>query len=99
MPAKLVTTTEGFSIGPVLGFMWGERPFSGMMSEVRLWTVPRTANQIKENMLGVDANSEGLLFYYKLNASPIVDATPNHRDPKAVHLNIKHFDVPLMKVN
>lgn len=50
-------------------------------------------------MLGVDANSEGLLFYYKLNASPIVDATPNHRDPKAVHLGIKHFDVPLMKVN
>lgn len=99
MPEKLVTGTEGFSIGLVPGFMWGERPFNGMMSEVRLWTVPRTANQIKENMLGVDANSEGLLFYYKLNASPIVDSTPNHRDPKAGKVNIKHFDVPLMKVN
>lgn len=98
MPETLVTGTEGFSVGLVPGFKWGERPFYGMMSEVRLWTVPRTANQIKENMLSVDPTSEGLLAYYKLNQDPVKDASSNGMDPKAVNLTIKALDAPLMGV-
>ena len=98
MPETLVTGTEGFSVGLVPGFKWGQRPFYGMMSEVRLWTVPRTENQIKVNMLSVDPTSEGLLAYYKLNASPIVDASPNGMNPKASTAGITALDSPLMGV-
>lgn len=59
----------GFFIGKVAGFMWGERPFYGSMSEVRLWSVARTENQIRQNMINVDPESEGLDFYYKLNGT------------------------------
>ena len=58
---------NGFFIGKVDDFMWGTRPFNGLMSEVRLWSVARTENQIKQNMLTVDPKSEGLECYYKLN--------------------------------
>ena len=37
------------------------------MSEVRLWNVARTENQIRQSMLDVDPKSEGLVAYYKLN--------------------------------
>lgn len=59
----------GFFIGKVAGFMWGERPFYGYMSEVRLWNISRTENQINQNMLDVDPNTEGLAAYYKFNGS------------------------------
>lgn len=59
----------GFFIGKVDGFMWGERPFYGYMSEVRLWNVSRTENQIQQNMLNVDPKSDGLAAYYKLNGT------------------------------
>lgn len=63
----LSPTGTGFFVGKVAGFMWGERPFFGYMSEVRLWNASRTENQIKQNMLSVDPKSEGLVAYYKLN--------------------------------
>ena len=59
----------GFKIGKLNGFQWGERPFLGKMAEVRVWSVARTANQIKQYMLGVDSKSDGLEVYYKLNGS------------------------------
>ncbi len=65
----LSTASGGFFIGKVAGFMWGERPFYGRMSEVRLWNVSRTENQIKQNMITVDPKSEGLAAYYKLNGT------------------------------
>lgn len=61
-----------FMIGSVYGFMWGQRPFYGYMSEVRVWTVARTANQIKQNMLVIDPNADGLSCYYKLNGDDVV---------------------------
>lgn len=57
----------GFFIGKVAGFMWGERPFKGYMSEARIWETARTEKQINQNMLSVDPKSEGLVFYYKFN--------------------------------
>lgn len=59
----------GFNIGRIPGFPWGERPLNGKMSEIRVWSVARTENQLKQNMLGVDPASEGLELYYKLDGS------------------------------
>ncbi len=67
--ATLGESAGGFFIGKVAGFMWGERPFYGSMSEVRLWSVARTENQIRQNMINVDPASEGLDFYYKLDGT------------------------------
>lgn len=59
----------GFNIGMIPNFPWGARPLNGKMSEVRVWSVARTENQLKQNMLGVDPASEGLELYYKLDGS------------------------------
>lgn len=59
----------GFNIGRIPKFPWGERPLNGKMSEVRVWSVARTENQLKQNMLGVDPASDGLVLYYKLDGS------------------------------
>lgn len=59
----------GFVIGKVAGFKWGERPFYGYFSEVRVWNVARTANEIKNNMVVVDEETPGLVAYYHLNGT------------------------------
>lgn len=71
----------GFSIGQVPNFMWGSRPFDGYMSEVRLWNVVRTANQIKENMLNVDPSTPGIVAYYKFDGD-VNDSSPNGYNPQ-----------------
>lgn len=63
----LSTGAGGFFIGKVAGFMWGERPFYGTMSEVRIWNVARTEKQISTCMLNVAPDTEGLVVYYKLD--------------------------------
>lgn len=57
----------GFRIAGLENFKWGARPFYGCMSEVRIWNVARTADQIRENMLNVKPDTDGLVYYYKLN--------------------------------
>ncbi|WP_044654677.1 DUF1735 and LamG domain-containing protein [Bacteroides congonensis] len=61
----------GFNIGMLPGFQWGTRPLRGYLSETRVWSVARTENQLKQNMLGVDPNSEGLALYYKFNGTDV----------------------------
>lgn len=65
------------------------RKWYGYMSEVRLWSVARTQNQIKENMMLVDPASTGLEGYWKLNGTDIeqrdgtwyiLDQTSHHYD-------------------
>lgn len=65
------------------------RKWIGYMSEVRLWTVARSANQLKENMLLVDPAADGLAGYWKLNGTDyeqrdgtwyVLDQTANHND-------------------
>lgn len=93
----------GCYVGKVKDFMWGERPFYGCMSEVRLWNVARTADQIKNNMLSVDPKSEGLAAYYKLNGkdlmvkngtSHIKDASGHGMDGET-DLKFKDLDKPV----
>ena len=59
------------------------------MCECRVWSVARTANELKNNKLGVDPNSEGLFGYWKLNGTDVYqkdgnyyvkDQSKNHRD-------------------
>ncbi|GIZ16003.1 DUF1735 and LamG domain-containing protein [Capnocytophaga catalasegens] len=45
------------------------RTWNGYMSECRIWNIARTANQLRENMLGVDPQTEGLFAYWKLNGT------------------------------
>lgn len=84
----------GFSIGMVPRFMWGTRPFNGLMTEVRLWNVVRSANQIKESMLSVDPNSEGLVTYYKLNGS-VVNATGGPAPAECTVTNFRDLSKPV----
>lgn len=101
----------GFYLGKVAGFMWGERPLEGYMSEARMWSVARTEKQINQNMLNVDPASEGLVFYYKLNGEDQVyennewivkDISGNDYHGKvnggAYIINIKDLDEPI-KIN
>lgn len=83
----------GFSIGKVPGFMWGERPFNGLMTEVRLWNVVRSDTEIKENMLSVDPSSNGLVAYYKLNGN-VVDAS-GHAAPVHTIRSFMDLNVPV----
>lgn len=65
------------------------RIWYGSMSEVRLWEVARSANQLRESMMYVDPKSEGLVGYWKLNGEDIEkrdnvwyvrDQSPNGND-------------------
>lgn len=90
----------GFKIGKLDGFKWGERPFSGYMSEIRVWSVARTENQLKQNMFGVDPKTDGLELYYKLDGSDVTegrtlrDAAKN-LEGKTNRITIKQLDAPV----
>lgn len=99
-----LSTSPGCFVGKVKGFMWGERPFYGAMSEVRLWKVARTENQIKQNMLSVDPESDGLAAYYKLNGTDLIqkdemsyikDASGNNMDGATNIRSFKKLDTPI----
>jgi hypothetical protein len=45
----------------------GTKFFSGNLDEVRIWSVARTADQIKAGMYGVDPSTSGLIYYYKMD--------------------------------
>ena len=57
---------QHFSIGYAYDYD-SRRTWYGFMSEVRLWSVARTANQLRDNMMYVDPTSDGLVGYWKLN--------------------------------
>lgn len=53
-----------------VGKSWNERRgFVGKLSEMRIWNVARTADELVENMYGVDPKTEGLLGYWKMDAA------------------------------
>lgn len=47
------------------------RTWPGYMSECRLWTVARTPNQLRDNMMYVDPSTEGLMGYWKMNGTDV----------------------------
>lgn len=60
-----------------VGKSWNdERYIPGEISELRVWSVARTADEIANNIYGVNPESEGLVAYWKFNegvGSSIVD--------------------------
>ena len=58
--------------------------FTGALDEVKIWSVARTADEIRADMTAVPNGSEpGLEAYYRLDegqGNAIYDATPNHRN-------------------
>lgn len=102
-PSFALSTNPGCFVGKVKGFKWGERPFYGSMSEVRLWKVARTENQIKQNMLSVDPTSDGLAAYYKLNGKDLIqkdgksyikDASSNNMDGET-NISFTELNAPI----
>ena len=63
------------------------------MSEIRVWNVARTENQIKQNMLGVNPKSDGLELYFKMNGTE--KTSPNTITDAANGIEIKQLDEPL----
>lgn len=61
---------ERFCIGYAYDYD-SNRTWPGYMSECRLWTVARTANQLRDNMMYVDPNTEGLMGYWKMNGTDV----------------------------
>lgn len=93
----------GFNIGRIPGFPWGERPLNGFMSEVRVWSVARTENQLNQNMLKIDPNTDGLAVYYKLDGSEnqtggVIKDTSGKINGTTSGITIKTLDAPI-KIN
>lgn len=93
----------GFNIGKIPGFQWGERPLNGFMSEIRVWSVARTVNQLNQNMLRVDPKSDGLILYYKLDGSEaqtggVIKDTSGRINGTTNGITIKTLDTPI-KIN
>lgn len=80
------TVGPGFYIGGT--FNGTPNRFHGLINDVRLWNVARTASEIETAMLGtVDAASTGLVGNWWLDESPgsllAIDRTANHNDLNA----------------
>ena len=67
-----------------IGRAWDDtRWIPGEISEVRVWSLERTADQIANNPYEIDPASEGLVAYWKFNegsGKSIVDQTGNGND-------------------
>lgn len=90
----------GFNIGKLPRFQWGERPLNGYLSETRVWSVARTENQLKQNMLGVDPKSDGLALYYKFDGSEeqtggVIKDAAKGIGGTTNGINIRTLDVPI----
>ncbi|MCD8044271.1 MAG: DUF1735 and LamG domain-containing protein [Tannerellaceae bacterium] len=78
-----------------------ERYFEGEMCEFRIWNVVRTQEEIAGNMYEVDADSEGLVAYWKMDEGEgrtIKDYTGNGLDGVAGN-NVKWTTVELPVAN
>lgn len=67
-PLSGSATLVGTSNGCYIGYAWDDtRWLPGDISELRVWSVQRTADQIRENMYSVDPATPGLVAYWKFN--------------------------------
>ena len=92
-PAVLAATEP---VGFLLGAAAANSGYSSRVrartqaAEVRLWSVARTADQIRENMYNVRPDSEGLMGYWKLNDGSgryVKDYTGKNPDGYLIRVN------------
>lgn len=73
----------GVQIGmPSRGYQ-SSQLFYGRLSEMRLWTRPLSAREIKANVCGVDPSTAGLVSYWRMDegeGTTFYDLSPNKRD-------------------
>lgn len=62
------TDTYGFGIG-AFGQWDAGRPLNGYVAEARVWKTARTAAELANNMNYIDPQTEGLVAYWRMNAS------------------------------
>ncbi|WP_337395576.1 DUF1735 and LamG domain-containing protein [Prevotella sp.] len=83
-----------------IGKSWDDnRWFEGDMSELRVWNVVRTQDEIKNNIYSVDPQSEGLIAYWKMDdnttTGKVVDATGHGNDAIAnTTLSFRNVSLP-----
>ena len=56
-----------FEIGMSWGGYGGSQSYTGRMAEMRIWNIARSQSEIASTLCSVDAKSEGLLGYWKMN--------------------------------
>ncbi len=76
-------TLYGVQIGmPSSGYQ-SSQLFYGRLSEMRLWTRPLSAREIKANVCGVDPSTNGLVSYWRMDEGSdktFYDSSPAKRD-------------------
>lgn len=89
--------------GCYIGKAWDEtRWLPGEISEVRIWGVHRTADEIAKNPYEVDPHSSGLISYWKFNegaGKTIKDQTDNGNDITAVGGEPTWVNVEIPKIH
>ena len=56
-----------FEIGMSWGGYGNSQSYTGRMAEMRIWNIARSASDIASTLCSVDAKSEGLVGYWKMN--------------------------------
>ncbi|MRI62711.1 DUF1735 domain-containing protein [Ornithobacterium rhinotracheale] len=82
---KVMTFASVNTLGEFLiGKSWSAgRGIDAKFAEIRLWKSTRNAQQIKDNMLGIDPTTPGLYAYWKMNEvenNKITDASGHNRN-------------------
>ena len=67
-----ISGSQGFKLNRFeIGMSWGgygnAQSYTGRMAEMRIWNVARSQSDIASTLCSVDAASEGLLGYWKMN--------------------------------
>ena len=67
-----ISGNQGFNLNRFeIGMSWGgygsSQSYTGRMAEMRIWNVARSQSDIASTLCSVDAKSEGLLGYWKMN--------------------------------
>ena len=94
---------NGLMVGKIIGYQHGERPFDGVMKEVRVWSDVITADRMIMMMNGIDPNSSNLELYYKMDSESsyngsdtMYDATGKRNGTISGDIRWSKYKLPIM---